>query len=817
MIRKIKQKSYKSKVEFQDDFELIWSNCFVYNTDDNHPLRMCAKRLREKAIRLLKNVTDRRDRLDPPIPTPTHVPGHGAIHASVQPNGIMVNGNGHGHGHGHHSRKHSATPGPLQSSKVPTVIVKRSGGTTSRPMSIAPPSLPPPRRLSTFADQPAFVRTAMGMSNFASLDRELSLNVDLDLNIEPENQSNNNVAGPSRLPTPVTEKLRQIVVADSIDSGDDYDLDYGMEIMNGEVGDKRKLAVNGDVRPRKRARTRTRSSGGTTASSSFNIHGDGMGVGVDGVDGIDPVELWWEATTTSQLMANALPSMPHPVSSTSSTTLDTAAPSTTQPQLRIRKKKKKRRPSHRHLSSQPAPPKSLLGLINNNIRSLRRVRQLHDKFLALNVLDDAGSTLGGSGGGQFSQFGGGEPMDSGFRSGLGNRNGNGNGNGMMDNPEKDDVLVDDRPWRLRLKSLQRGSSREFGRVEGDRGRGGEGGVRGLDVGEEAAGSCWRWVGRKVLEHSGFQSTSKAALDVFTGVVSEYLFNVGRTLRYLCDKYSQQMSAEEIILHTVFESGITHIRDLERYITDDVVRYGSRLSDLEKKLANAYNEVTVEAALDDDAFFNEDEDEDNELVMGNFADALGVDFFGLGELGIASDLGLQSLTIPKKLLRGKNKQRNAQNGEPPPPYPPPPSFAPLTPHHVDNPSKVIGLLRPIDVQRFNAHSIRTNHAREMGTEEPAPRVLPPVRNTEVGVGVVVLPDDQPPVGRTKSGPLGQVLRPASGVVTKKKAKSGRGGRGGGGGGMRVHGPAGPGAGIPPPPSISQNPSGTRSGSPRKVGS
>lgn len=97
------------------------------------------------------------------------------------------------------------------------------------------------------------------------------------------------------------------------------------------------------------------------------------------------------------------------------------------------------------------------------------------------------------------------------------------------------------------------------------------------------------------------------------------------------------------------------------------------------------------------------------------------------------------------------------------------------------------------------------------------MLPPVRNTEVGVGVVVLPDDQPPVGRTKSGPLGQVLRPASGVVTKKKAKSGRGGRGGGGGGMRVHGPAGPGAGIPPPPSISQNPSGTRSGSPRKVGS
>lgn len=48
--------------------------------------------------------------------------------------------------------------------------------------------------------------------------------------------------------------------------------------------------------------------------------------------------------------------------------------------------------------------------------------------------------------------------------------------------------------------------------------------------------------------------------------------------------------QEIILHTLFESGITHIRDIERYITEDVVRYGNRLTDLEKKLVNAYREV-----------------------------------------------------------------------------------------------------------------------------------------------------------------------------------------------------------------------------------
>ncbi|KAH8990666.1 Bromodomain-containing protein, partial [Lactarius hatsudake] len=31
MGRKVKRKQYKSKKEFKDDLDLIWSNCFVYN------------------------------------------------------------------------------------------------------------------------------------------------------------------------------------------------------------------------------------------------------------------------------------------------------------------------------------------------------------------------------------------------------------------------------------------------------------------------------------------------------------------------------------------------------------------------------------------------------------------------------------------------------------------------------------------------------------------------------------------------------------------------------------------------------------------
>jgi len=76
-----------------------------------------------------------------------------------------------------------------------------------------------------------------------------------------------------------------------------------------------------------------------------------------------------------------------------------------------------------------------------------------------------------------------------------------------------------------------------------------------------------------------------------------------------------MILQEIILHTLFQSGITQVQDLERYIKDDVVRHGNRLNDLEKKLVNAYDEMTTTEAIDDDVLFaNEDDEEESAFVM-----------------------------------------------------------------------------------------------------------------------------------------------------------------------------------------------------------
>ena len=64
---------------------------------------------------------------------------------------------------------------------------------------------------------------------------------------------------------------------------------------------------------------------------------------------------------------------------------------------------------------------------------------------------------------------------------------------------------------------------------------------------------------------------------------------------LLDLFSDD-ALKEIILHTLFESGITRVYDLERYVKDDVVRFGARMTDLEKKLGSAYLEAVRSICL-----------------------------------------------------------------------------------------------------------------------------------------------------------------------------------------------------------------------------
>lgn len=218
MLKKAKQKAYKSKREFQDDLELIWSNCYTYNNDDvstlhhgdrvlflksskDHPLRHCADRLKARADLLLQNITDRKDRADPPIP--------GDFSRSVTPklNGVMTNGISRPR---HSPRVKSPSPGKA------VVIDKRS------------------RKDTSFEESPAIIRTTTGMSTFLDLDKELDARL-AALSINGSLTSD-----------PLEDRLRDFASPLDHDNGLDEGPEFALRTLEASVGEKRKLYVLSD-------------------------------------------------------------------------------------------------------------------------------------------------------------------------------------------------------------------------------------------------------------------------------------------------------------------------------------------------------------------------------------------------------------------------------------------------------------------------------------------------------------------------------------------------------------------------------------------
>lgn len=144
---------------------------------------------------------------------------------------------------------------------------------------------------------------------------------------------------------------------------------------------------------------------------------------------------------SDELLANGLPTLAY----RSSEVVGDASPPksiTDPPREGSRKRKKKTTPRMN----------TLLHYMNNNIRTLRRVRTTHAKFAALSQSTEEG---GGGGGGGAPPAVPAEPVS-----------------------DEEDGVLDERPWR------PIGS--------------------GIAVGEEHANDCLHWMGSKVLEHAGFQ-------------------------------------------------------------------------------------------------------------------------------------------------------------------------------------------------------------------------------------------------------------------------------------------------------------------------
>ncbi|KAF5322499.1 hypothetical protein D9619_002195 [Psilocybe cf. subviscida] len=815
MLKKVKSKHYKSKREFRDDLDLIWNNCLTYNAAESHPLRPCVHRLKVKAERLLRYITDRKERSDPPIPSDLPAP----IAGIARP---RING---GHSRTNSSNNNGYLNGRGSSHTRSSSI---SSMTSGRPNTIILPAKS--RRGDVdFGDSPAIIRTPEGMARFLHLEREVGA--------ASSKQQRNGLQQALRELAPPTVEIMPA-------GGDDDSDGVDVKMEDGSPGEKRKMQLNGAERPRKRARFVSQ------VPTPLRDETD------------DLSQLWWGAVQSDALLGNGLPGIPFGLASSSRR-------SSSSPTKKVKKKSKAKAAQ---LALPPSNPKALLSLMNNNIKTMRRVRHTHNKFAALNAAtappEDEDGAMAGDGG----------PSGGGGGAGF-------SGGGMSAPAaygEEDVVedVIDERPWMLMRglapssaipPSLASTAAAPPGPSADARAARQMAG--GVEIGEQSASDCMHWSTNKILEHAGFQGTSSVALDVLGGVMAEYLSNVGRTIRFLTDKFGKTMSPEEIILHTLFESGSSKIQDLERYISDDVERYGVRLGELEKKLVGAYRETTAGEMLEDEGLFDsEGEDETGALALGDFADLLGEDYLGFRELGLTEEFGMTNLTIPKRMLKGKkgaNKPTALKPTEPPPPYPPPPPFVPLTAGKVDD---QIGLLKPYYQSRF-AVLASANAALlpavapgpvlsgpMVGGRLPGPTMPPPLQGPKLGANTLpampataststlpampvtaplvlqpapsasalpsgapnpstsasappvgfpppnpdlTLPDDGPSTAQVKMGPIGQILKPGNtAAAAKKKAppaaaaaatKSGDGGAGTGGGGGPGGGP-GPGSTV-----------------------
>ena len=297
-------------------------------------------------------------------------------------------------------------------------------------------------------------------------------------------------------------------------------------------------------------------------------------------------DLWWAAAQSDTLLANGIPPIPFgpsssevknrsSSSSSSSLALRSASSSFVSSSSSKRRlfddhsslsgcepKAKRRKKTQDTITDEAPPmrvenPKALLNMMNTNIKTMRRIRYTHAKFAALNATTtlaneevEEGTSLMSGGIGSVLPMAGAslgdvDILDSSTSTGS---------TGEAINAAVDDEIMneklDERPFTIMQKVKVRGKGKERERMA----RHG-----GVDIGEKNAWTCLQWTNRKILEHVGFQGvyivnlrsfligtskgTSQVSLDMLSGILAEYISNVGRTIKFLSDRYAGTMTPE----------------------------------------------------------------------------------------------------------------------------------------------------------------------------------------------------------------------------------------------------------------------------------
>lgn len=236
----------------------------------------------------------------------------------------------------------------------------------------------------------------------------------------------------------------------------------------------------------------------------------------------------------------------------------------------------------------------------------------------------------------------------------------------------------------------------------------------------ATWTCKAAMQRSVAElcyHAGFEELQPSALDVITDIAGDYFGKLAQTFNLYREtpkvpangnlassgqKWQERFTNEEVVLHTLSENGLD-VESLESYVKDDVERLGSKLGVMHERmkahLSDLLRPALTDGGADGSGSFN---DGSEQFVGGDFAEELGEDFFGFKALGLDSEFGMSSLSVPLHLLHTRIYQ-----GNPNPAvqltttdlFPPLPPLEPVTKENLQD---QIGLVRNFFLAKLHAN-------------------------------------------------------------------------------------------------------------------
>lgn len=231
--------------------------------------------------------------------------------------------------------------------------------------------------------------------------------------------------------------------------------------------------------------------------------------------------------------------------------------------------------------------------------------------------------------------------------------------------------------------------------------------------------CKAAMQRSVAElcyHAGFEELQPSALDVITDLAGDFFSKLAQSFSVYREtpkvpatgnivdvgRWQPRFTEEEVVLHTLSENGL-EVESLEAYVKDDVERLGTKLGVMHDRikghLADLLRPALTDGGADGSGAFN---DGSEQFVGGDFAEELGEDFFGFKALGLDSEFGMSSLSVPLHLLHTRlyNNQPSAVVAGPSAEIFKP--LPPLEPVTKDNIQDQIGLIRNFFFGKLHAN-------------------------------------------------------------------------------------------------------------------